>query len=87
MSQDTSSSEVNVHTRCRSDYIKYRGFKDYDEDSEKMNPPKKTRSQSSTFQWKNDCFLCGYRAAIDDRHRIQSDKVHLVTTLPLRDKI
>ena len=84
---ETDPPQVIVHKRCRSDYIQYRGFTDCDEDSEKMNPPKKTMSQSSTFHWKNDCFLCGYRAVIDDRHPNQSDKVHLVTSLPLRDKI
>ena len=49
-------------------------------------PKKKLRSslESTSFQWKEDCFLCSEK--IDD-HNLKREGVSSVMTLPIRDKL
>ena len=40
----------------------------------------------ASFHWKENCMLCGEKAEIDHRHP-ERNKIHNVTTLPMRNKL
>ena len=55
-------------------------------ENDQLPPAKKLRSSTSLFDWKKNCILCGNLAKFDIRHP-DRDRVHCVTTLPMRDKL
>ena len=58
-----------------------------DIDSNLMNPPKKLRSTSDTFQWDSTCFFCCKEAVLDVRRPKINANIHFARTLSLRDNV
>ena len=85
VSKNVPVGKVLVHTKCRKRYTDARrsSRSSHDED---IPSQKRLRSAESLFDWKENCFLCGSVAYHDQRHP-DRDPVHVVETIPFRDKI
>ena len=76
-----SCGVVMVHHNCR------RKFTDARHKTTKNEvPKKKLRSslESTSFQWKEDCFLCSEKI---DYHNLKREGVSSVMTLPIRENL
>ncbi len=51
-----------------------------------MPQAKRLRSSVLSFNWKENCKLCGELVGFDTRHP-ERNKIHTVTTLPMRDNL
>ena len=76
--------QVLVHKNCCRDYTNPKRATSLREDE----PPqaKRLRSSMSSFDWKENCMLCGKKAKIDARHP-ERNKIHNVTTLTMHHNI
>ena len=62
----TPIGKVLVHKNCHRDYTNQRratSFRTIEED--KLRQAKRLRSSMSSFNWKENCMLCGEKAKID----------------------
>lgn len=72
---------VLVHANCRRNFTdkKRLGLHSHVE----VPSAKRLRSSSLPFNWKEDCMLCGKSAIHDTRHP-ERQRVHKVSTIPMR---
>ena len=77
--------KVLVHKNCHRDFTNRRRWFSTSEDDQ-LPQAKRLRSSMLSFNWKNNCMLCGKFAEFDTHHP-ERNKVHNVTTLPMRDKL
>ena len=80
----TPIGKVLVHKNFRRDYTNPRSatsFRAIEEDE--LPQAKRLRSSMSSFNWKENCMLCGEKANIDP----QRNKIHNVTTFSIHDNL
>ncbi|XP_065911780.1 uncharacterized protein [Dysidea avara] len=83
----TPIGKVLVHKHCRRDYTNQRRAtcsRNIEEDQ--LPQAKRLRSSMSSFNWKENCMLCGKNIKFDARHPERS-KIHNVTTLTMHDNL
>ena len=75
---------VLVHSGCRRNFTdkKRPGLQD-PVTIDKIPSAKRLRSSTAPFNWKDDCLLCAKPAMVDARHP-QRERVHMVSTIPMR---
>ena len=75
---------VLVHSDCRRNFTdkKRPGFQNLVAVDE-IPSAKILRSSTAPFNWKDDCLLCAKPAIVDTRHP-QRERVHRVSTIPMR---
>lgn len=78
-----TSGTVLVHGECRRNYTVRRTSKDVETVPQ---PPKKLRSSTDSFNWKQDCFLCCKVAMVDSKHP-KRNKVTEVRVIPFRNNM
>lgn len=75
---------VLVHPKCRRDFTDQKRLGLHSEIVDGELPrAKRLRSCFSSFNWKEDCMLCGKSAVVDSRHP-KRQRVYKVSTIPMR---
>ena len=83
----TPIGKILVHKNCCRDFATQRRTIHCNElEDDQLPQVKRLRSSELSFNWKDNCLLCGEFAKFDSRHP-ERNKIHTVTTLPLRDKL
>lgn len=77
---------VIVHDSCHSRYTDKRRLEKLPGSVNEESTSKKLRSHTTSFCWKQNCFLCGKDAVADPRHRDRCD-VKQVKTLEIRHNL
>ena len=76
-----------VNKSCSEDYTNQRRVtccRSVEEDQ--LPQAKRLRSRLISFNWKENCMLCGEKAKVDVRHP-ERNKIHNITTLAMRDNL
>ena len=86
---ESQPNVVLVHEECRKNFTRARGLAESqsDSDSNLMNPPKKLRSTSDTFQWDSTCFFCCKEVILDVHRPKINANTHFARTLSLGDNV
>ena len=80
----TPIRKVLVHKSCCGDYTNQRRVTCCSSVEEDQLP--QAKSSLISFNWKENCMLCGEKAKVDARHP-ERNKIHNVTTLARRDNL
>ena len=80
----TPIGKVLVHKSCGRDYTNQRRVTCCSSVEEDQLP--QAKSSLISFNWKENCMLCGEKAKVDARHP-ERNKIHNVTTLAMRDNL
>jgi len=83
---ETPIGKVLVHKACCRDFTNRRRASCLTLEEDQLPQAKRLRSSTVSFNWKENCMLCGEKAEIDHRHPEQN-KIHSVTTLPMHEKL